>query len=240
MPRGYPRNGARKSMIEATRTDNAPTPPTPAEISPPAERTPPDLLTAANIPAPNLPQQAAAEELTGATAYQNNRVATLSRQANYAQILRIKIKAREKGYNLKSLVMDTDALQAAIDDFDITCFEAGVFPIQNLLAVWLNTTMVSLNALQAASDISPAGEIIAAHSDYCVSLISSSAFNSDKPPVFSIYYLKCAYRLYDNAPDQRQSGTTLVQGNITQNININAADISKKSQLFTEIDSKSD
>lgn len=61
---------------------------------------------------------------------------------------------------------------------------------------------------------------------------------SDKPPLFSIYYLKTAYKMFDQA-DNGQNGTfcTNISANGV-NISISAGEINKKSQIFAEIDSE--
>lgn len=195
----------------------------------------PDLLLSAKIDTGGAAVQAHAEGLETSNAFAARRVSELSQRDIMAKTLKIKQIARAKRYKLAELVHSPDVLSVALDDFDLTCFDLGLFPLQNLLAVWLNTTQAQLMALASAANVSESGELIAAHSDYCVSVISSAAIAADKPPVFSIYYLKTAYRMFDNAPNLGTNGA--IMPNFTQNnITINAADISKNSKIFAEID----
>ena len=85
--------------------------------------------------------------------------------------------------------------------------------------------------------IAEAGAMIAQHSAYCVSVISSAAMLSDKPPVFSIYYLKTAYKMFDQIQVSGTNSTNLsvISGNGV-NISISAGEIAKKSEIFAEID----
>lgn len=214
------------------RKANAPESVTPS--APPAV-TAPDLLLSAKIDTGGATIQARAEGLEKTNAFAARRVSELSQREIMAKTLKIKQIARERRYKLADLVHSPDALSAALDDFDLTCFGFGLFPLQNLLAVWLNTTQAQLMALTSAANVSESGELIAAHSDYCVSVISSAAIAADRPPVFSIYYLKTAYKMYDCTSNMGINGS--VMPNFTQNnITINAADISKNSKIFAEID----
>lgn len=214
-------------------------------VSTPAEQQPPkaaavDLLAAAEINSAPVTDTAKAEGLNATNAYANRRISELSQRDIMAKTLKIKQEARKRGYKLERLAHDPAALQAALDDFDLTCFDLGLYPLQNLLAVWLNCISQQIVALSSAANVSEAGELLAAHNDYCISLISSAAMQSEKPPVFSIYYLKSAYKMYDN---NFNAGSGVVfsgvgGASITQNITINAADISKKSEIFGEIDAQ--
>lgn len=199
-----------------------------------------DLLAAAEINTAPITDTAKAEGLNVTNAYANRRISELSQRDIMAKTLKIKQEARKRGYKLEQLAHDPEALQAALDDFDLTCFDLGLYPLQNLLAVWLNCISQQIVALSSAANVSEAGELLAAHNDYCISLISSAAMQSEKPPVFSIYYLKSAYRMYDN---NINAGSGVIfngigGASITQNITINAADITKKSEIFGEIDAE--
>lgn len=199
-----------------------------------------DLLAAAEINTAPITDTAKAEGLNATNAYANRRISELSQKDIHAKTLKIKQEARKRGYKLEQLAHDPEALQAALDDFDLTCFDFGLYPLQNLLAVWLNCTAPQLVALASAANVSESGQIIAAHSDYCISVISSAAMQSEKPPVFSIYYLKSAYKLFD-CPNIAGSGVIfngIGGASITQNITINAAEITKKSEIFGEIDAQ--
>lgn len=238
----------RKALATIAKTEN-PKPELlsiPADaVSAPAEQHPQnantvDLLTAAEINTAPITDTAKAEGLGSTNAYANKRISELSQRDIMAKTLKIKQEARKRGYKLERLAHDPAALQAALDDFDLTCFDLGLYPLQNLLAVWLNCISQQIVALSSAANVSEAGELLAAHNDYCISLISSAAMQSEKPPVFSIYYLKTAYRMYDN---NTNAGSGVVfngvgGASITQNITINAADITKKSEIFGEIDSQ--
>lgn len=209
--------------------------PEPVTPSAPPATVAPDLLLSAKIDTGGAAVQARAEGLNTSNAFAARRVSDLSQREIMAKTLKIKQIARERRYKLADLVHSPDALSAALDDFDLTCFDLGLFPLQNLLAVWLNTTQAQLMALASAANVSESGELIAAHSDYCVSVISSAAIAADKPPVFSIYYLKTAYKMFDSVPNVGANGS--IMPNFTQNnITINAADISKNSKIFAEID----
>lgn len=196
---------------------------------------PPDLLATADISSPSVQEAAAAEDLTKSNAYAVKRIGDFSRQEIIAKSLKIKQIARQKAYKLEALVHTPDQLQAALDDYDLTCFNLGLYPLQNLLAVWLNTTNAQLQALTSAANVSEAGQILACHTDYCVSVISSAAMQSEKPPLFSIYYLKTVYKMFDQEKQQNAPSLSVFSGNVT-NINISAADITRNSQIFTEID----
>lgn len=238
----------RKALATIAKTEN-PKPELlsiPADaVSAPAEQHPQnantvDLLTAAEINTAPITDTAKAEGLGSTNAYANKRISELSQRDIMAKTLKIKQEARKRGYKLERLAHDPAALQAALDDFDLTCFDLGLYPLQNLLAVWLNCISQQIVALSSAANVSEAGELLAAHNDYCISLISSAAMQSEKPPVFSIYYLKSAYKMYDN---NFNAGSGVVfngvgGASITQNITINAADISKKSEIFGEIDAQ--
>lgn len=238
----------RKALATIAKTEN-PKPELlsiPADaVSAPAEQHPQnantvDLLTAAEINTAPITDTAKAEGLGSTNAYANKRISELSQRDIMAKTLKIKQEARKRGYKLERLAHDPAALQAALDDFDLTCFDLGLYPLQNLLAVWLNCISQQIVALSSAANVSEAGELLAAHNDYCISLISSAAMQSEKPPVFSIYYLKSAYKMYDN---NFNAGSGVVfngvgGASITQNITINAADISKKSEIFGEIDAE--
>ena len=239
MPRGYAKK-PRVPIAEAAITETAERQQLAAAGEPPAS--PPatvNLLAAATISAPTVKDAAAEEGLTGTTAYAAKRIGDFSRQDILAKTLRIKQIARQKKYKLDALVHDPEQLQVALDDYDLTCFSMGLYPLQNLLAVWLGTTAHQLVALQSAANVSEAGEILACHSDYCISVISSAAMLSDKPPLFSVYYLKTAYKMFDNDISAKSiaNGVSIGFGNTNiTNINISAADIAKKSQIFTEIE----
>lgn len=238
----------RKALATIAKTEN-PKPELlsiPADaVSAPAEQHPQnantvDLLTAAEINTAPITDTAKAEGLGSTNAYANRRISELSQRDIMAKTLKIKQEARKRGYKLEQLAHDPAALQSALDDFDLTCFDLGLYPLQNLLAVWLNCISQQIVALSSAANVSEAGELLAAHNDYCISLISSAAMQSEKPPVFSIYYLKSAYKMYDN---NFNAGSGVVfngvgGASITQNITINAADISKKSEIFGEIDAE--
>lgn len=197
-----------------------------------------DLLLNAQISAPTVKDAAAEEGLTSTNAYAVKRIGDFSRQEILQKTLLIKQAARRKGYKLDTLVHSPEQLQDALDDYDLTCFNLGLYPLQDLLAVWLSTTAHQIVALQSAANVSEAGRILAEHSAYCVSVISSAAMLSDKPPVFSIYYLKTAYKMFDQA-DNGQNGAfcTNISANGV-NISISAGEINKKSQIFAEIDSE--
>lgn len=207
-----------------------------SEDTAPLAVAPSDLLLASNISAPTITEAAAAEDLTKSNAYAVKRIGDFSRQEIIAKSLKIKQIARQKAYKLEALVHAPDQLQAALDDYDLTCFNLGLYPLQNLLAVWLNTTNAQLQALTSAANVSEAGQILACHTDYCVSVISSAAMQSEKPPLFSIYYLKTVYKMFDQEKQQNAPSLSVFSGNVT-NINISAADITRNSQIFTEIDS---
>ena len=217
------------AITETARRRKADAPEPAAPSAPPAVVAP-DLLLSSKIDTGGAAIQARAEGLNTSNAFAARRVSELSQREIMAKTLKIKQIARERRYKLADLVHSPDALSAALD---LTCFDFGLFPLQNLLAVWLNTTQAQLMALASAANVSESGELIAAHSDYCVSVISSAAIAADKPPVFSIYYLKTAYKMYDCTSNINGS----VMPNFTQNnITINAADISKNSKFFAEID----
>ncbi|MCM1276042.1 MAG: hypothetical protein NC299_11885 [Lachnospiraceae bacterium] len=251
MPKGYPKNPRPLTIAEAavksaplqrdsTSTDSG----SAADISPasvPAPTPRPDLLTAVDISAPSLPAAAEAEQIAGTTAYAAKRLGDLSRQEIHAKTLRVKQIARQRGYRLDALIHDPAQLQAALDDFDVTCFDLGLFPLQHLLSVWLTTTAAQLQALTSVAHVSEAGQILAAHADYCVSVVSAVAIQSDKPPVFSIYYLKTAYSLFDEKNSgQNYASLSVFSGSVTQHIHVDAADISKKTALFAEIEAAAD
>ena len=224
-----------KSISEIAKIETADRRSGSAPKAAPAVVAPGDLLLSAKIDTGGATVQAAAEGLTKSNAFAARRVNDLSQRDIMAKTLKIKQAARAKGYKLAELVHSPDALGAALDDFDLTCFDLGLFPLQNLLAVWLNTTNAQLVALASAANVSESGELIAAHSDYCISVISSAAMSADRPPLFSIYYLKTAYKMFDNTPTGYINGA--VMPNFTQNnITINAADIAQNSKIFAEID----
>lgn len=195
-------------------------------------------LMSAEINITSVKDAAIDEGLTATNAYATKRIGDFSRQEILAKMLKIRQIARQKDYKLDALVHVPDQLQAALDDYDLTCFNLGLYPLQNLLAVWLNTTSAQLVALTSAANVSESGQMLATHNDYCVSVIASSAMLSDKPPLFSMYYLKTAYKMFDTPMQQVGGNLSLISGNVVQNISINAADISKNSQLFAEIDDK--
>lgn len=194
-----------------------------------------DLLLNTEISAPTVKDAATEEGLTATNAYAVKRISDFSRQEVLQKTLLIKQAARRKGYKLDTLVHSPDQLQAALDDYDLTCFNLGLYPLQDLLAVWLSTTAHQIAALQSAANVSEAGRILAEHSAYCVSVISSVAMLSDKPPVFSIYYLKTAYKMFDQEKQQSSGVCTNISANGV-NISISAGEIDKKSQIFAEID----
>ena len=196
-----------------------------------------DLLLNAQITAPTVKDAAAEEGLTATTAYAAKRIGDFSRQEILKKTLLIKQTARKRGYKLDELVHAPERLQDALDDYDLTCFELGLYPLQDLLAVWLSTTSHQIVALQSAANISEAGAMIAQHSAYCVSVISSAAMLSDKPPLFSIYYLKTAYKMFDQVSISGTNSTNLsvISGNGV-NISISAGEIAKKTEIFAEID----
>lgn len=243
MPRGYPKNPNNKRSRSISEIAKETTPldakkpvKTPNTTINPVNK---DLLLAADITVPSVKDTAENDGLTATNAYAVKRISDLSRQEVMAKSLKIKQIARQKNYRLDALVHNPQQLQSALDDYDITCFNLGFFPLQHLLAVWLNTTAAQIIALSSAANVSESGQIIATHNDYCISVVSLAAIQSDKPPLFSIYYLKTAYQMFDQ---EKEKGTysgnlSLFSGNITQNITVNAADISKNSQLFAEIDS---
>lgn len=196
----------------------------------------PDRIAAAEINAPeSLSTMAEREGINKTTPYATARITDHTKKSVYAATLQLKKIARTRGYHLDMLVHQPDVLQDALDDFDLTCYDLGLYPLQHLLTVWLDTTNVQLTALVGAAQISQAGHMLAVHSDFCAAVISSAALQADKPPVFSIYYLKTAYKMFD---DNTRSGSGLVTvaPGASAHITVNAADISKKSQLFAEID----
>lgn len=194
-----------------------------------------DLLLNAQISAPTVKDAAAEEGLISTNAYAVKRIGDFSRQEILQKTLLIKQAARRKGYKLDTLVHSPEQLQAALDDYDLTCFSLGLYPLQDLLAVWLSTTAHQIVALQSAANVSEAGRLLAEHSAYCVAVISSAAMLSDKPPVFSIYYLKTAYKMFDQEKQQNSTNLSIISGNGV-NISISAGEISKKSEIFAEID----
>ena len=194
-----------------------------------------DLLLNAQITAPTVKDAAAEEGLTATNAYAAKRIGDFSRQEILKKTLLIKQTARKRGYKLDELVHAPERLQDALDDYDLTCFELGLYPLQDLLAVWLSTTSHQIVALQSAANVSEAGAMIAQHSAYCVSVISSAAMLSDKPPVFSIYYLKTAYKMFDQVSGTNSTNLSVISGNGV-NISISAGEIAKKSEIFAEID----
>lgn len=197
-----------------------------------------DLLLNAQIAAPTVKDAAAEEGLTTTNAYAAKRIGDFSRQDVLKKTLLIKQTARKRGYKLDELVHAPERLQAALDDYDLTCFELGLYPLQDLLAVWLSTTVHQITALQSAANVSEAGAMIAQHSAYCVSVISSAAMLSDKPPLFSIYYLKTAYKMFDQDNGQIRGNLSVISGNGI-NISISAGEIAKKTEIFAEIDAES-
>lgn len=208
-----------------------------AAKSPPAvpSSAPTDILATAAIQIPNTADRAKEEGLVGSNAYAQARVADLQKDEIYGKTAKLKQLARQKGYYLKDLIHDPGALQAALDEFDLACFDLGIYPVQSLVSTWLHTSAATLKAFEASREISEAGDIIAAHTDYCISVISEVALSSSKPPVFSIYYLKSVHRMYDTPQTPTISaGVGISCG--SANITINAGDISDKAQLFTEID----
>lgn len=264
MPRGYPKDpdNKRARPIAQVAKESAPkrsvktTPETtqtetltsegivslPNEESPLVSQSQSNLsvspLMTTEINVTSVKDAAIDEGLTATNAYAAKRIGDLSKQEVLAKILKIRQIARQKNYRLDALVHAPDQLQAALDDYDLTCFNLGLYPLQNLLAVWLNTTSAQLIALTSAANVSESGQMLATHNDYCISVISSSAMLSDKPPLFSIYYLKTAYRMFDQEKQHAGGNLSLISGNVVQNISINAADISKNSKLFAEIDDK--
>lgn len=194
-----------------------------------------DLLLNAQITAPTVKDAAAEEGLTATNAYAAKRIGDFSRQEILKKTLLIKQAARKRGYKLDELVHAPERLQAALDDYDLTCFELGLYPLQDLLAVWLSTTSHQIVALQSAANVSEAGAMIAQHSAYCVSVIASAAMLSDKPPVFSIYYLKTAYKMFDQVSGTNSTNLSVISGNGI-NISISAGEIAKKTEIFAEID----
>lgn len=242
MPKGYPKNGKPLPIARAAKKAaplNKPPQTEAAEVFPPDTiTTAPDILITADISSPSVQEAAASEDLTKSNAYAVKRIGDFSRQEIIAKSLKIKQIARQKAYKLETLVHTPDRLQSALDDYDLTCFNLGLYPLQNLLAVWLNTTNAQLQALASAANVSEAGQILACHTDYCVSVISSAAMQSEKPPLFSIYYLKTVYKMFDQEKQQNAPSLSVISGNVTK-INISAADITRNSQIFTEIDGSS-
>lgn len=262
MPRGYHKN-PKKTIAEIAKDETkkrkqSNTPEIPTELTLISTKTPKegnytpkavksnteqntpvlvDVLENAQINVPNMRQLAAEEGITGTNAYAANRIGCFSRQEILAKSAKIKQIARQRGYKLDELVHDPQALQSALDDYDLTCLDMGLYPLQNLLAVWLNTTSHQIIALCSAANVSESGQILAAHNDYCISVISSSAMLSDKPPLFSVYYLKTAYGMFDDKKGHSGTNVSLISGNVT-NINVSAADISKNMEVFAEIDDK--
>lgn len=193
-----------------------------------------DILAAAKIDVQDTAERAKKEGLTGSNAYAQARVADLQKDEIYGKTAKLKQLARQKGYYLKDLIRDPAALQAALDEFDLACFDLGLYPIQSLVSTWLHTSAATIKAFEASREISEAGDIIAAHTDYCVSVISEVALSSSKPPVFSIYYLKSAHKMFDTP--QASTITANFSPGAAASITISAGDISDKAGLFSEID----
>ena len=242
MPKGYLKN-PRVPIAEAAKKETAerkkhkPPETENANAGQIARSSGGDLLLNAQITAPTVKDAAAEEGLTATNAYAAKRIGDFSRQEILKTTLLIKQEARKRGYKLDELVHAPERLQAALDDYDLTCFELGLYPLQDLLAVWLSTTSHQIVALQSAANVSEAGAMIAQHSAYCVSVISSAAMLSDKPPVFSLYYLKTAYKMFDQIQVSGTNSTNLsvISGNGV-NISISAGEIAKKTEIFAEID----
>lgn len=265
MPRGYAKN-PRKPIAEIAKEETkkrkqSNTPEIPTELTLISTKTPKegnytpkaaksnteqntpvlvDVLENAQINVPNIQELASAENLTGTNAYAARRIDELSNKEIYAKAIKIKQIARQKKYSLDKLVHDPQALQNALDDYDLTCFTLDVYPLQHLLAVWLNTNAHQITALQSAANVSEAGSMLLSHSDYCVSVISLAAMQSGKPPLFSAYYLKTTHKMYDSPQKTGiiAFGNSSNFGNTSFNINISAADISKNMEVFAEIDDK--
>lgn len=239
MPKGYLKN-PRVPIAEAAKRETAERkkhkpPETENANAGQIARSSGDLLLNAQITAPTVKDAAAEEGLTATNAYAAKRIGDFSRQEILKKTLLIKQTARKRGYKLDELVHAPERLQAALDDYDLTCFELGLYPLQDLLAVWLSTTSHQIVALQSAANVSEAGAMIAQHSAYCVSVISSAAMLSDKPPVFSIYYLKTAYKMFDQVRGTNSTNLSVISGNGV-NISISAGEIAKKTEIFAEID----
>lgn len=211
-------------MPKKSKSQTAKNPPAPCS----------DVLAKAQVNIPDIPAEAQREGITRSNAYAANRIGRISQKEIAAKTLKIHQIGRQRGYKLDTLIHDPEALQAALDDFDLTCFDLDLYPLQQLVAGWLGTTSMTLYALTSSRDISVAGNILAMHADYCVSVISSVAMSSDKPPVFSIYYLKSSHRLYD--VPQISTNTISFGGFDSLNISITADSISKNTEIFTEIE----
>lgn len=192
-----------------------------------------DLLLNTQISAPTVKDAATEEGLTSTNAYASRRIEDLSTREIQAHTLQLSQIARQRKYSLDDLVHTPEQLQHALDDFNLTCLQLNLYPLQYLLAIWLNTTAAQILALSSARNVSEAGDILARQSDYSVAVISSTAMVS-KNIAFQIYFLKATHRMYD-APLQNMQSGIIANANIT-NINISNSEISKKSEIFAEID----
>lgn len=181
-----------------------------------------------------LAQTAAAEGWQKNNAYGAVRVKTLTQQQIFAQSIRLKQAARKHNYNLESLLAGPQELMIeALDRFDLFCYETNLQPLEHLLAVWLNCSIGELDAVKTTANINGNAKLIVDHQAFAVSVISQMALQSDKPPVFSMYYLKAVHRMLDVGEQQNGINVNICQNSVNARFSIDKGALQNNAQLFT-------
>lgn len=196
-------------------------------------------LERANI-APPTPEQiaetAAREGWAKNNAYGATRVRTLTQQQIFGQTMKLKQQARKYNYNIAELLAGpAENMIDALDKFDLMCYETGLQPLEHLLAVWLNCSIGELDAIKTTANINANAKLIVDHQAFAISVISQMAMQSDKPPVFSIYYLKAVHRMFDNS-ETAQTGIAINNATINARFSIGGSALHNNARLFIDAD----
>lgn len=196
-------------------------------------------LERANI-APPTPEQiaetAAREGWAKNNAYGAARVRTLTQQQIFGQTMKLKQQARKYNYNIAELLAGpAENMIDALDKFDLMCYETGLQPLEHLLAVWLNCSIGELDAIKTTANINANAKLIVDHQAFAISVISQMAMQSDKPPVFSIYYLKAVHRMFDNN-EVAQAGIAINNATINARFSIGGSALHNNARLFIDAD----
>ena len=93
----------------------------------------------------SLSLQAVNEGFNKSNPYASARINENTRRRIYAASLKLKQQARIKNYKLSELMYDENKMISALDEFDILCFDLDLYPLEHLLAVWLNCNLSELD-----------------------------------------------------------------------------------------------
>lgn len=127
--------------------------------------------------------------------------------------------ADRKNYQFIRLIHKPEKLLAALDEYCELCLQLGILPSKESLCMFLHTSISSYALVSNGNNSQFLQEIIDIlnnFDNYIISTWVQYANLSNKPPIFSIFYLKSVYFYDDNLSKNSKINLNIYSGNNLQ------------------------